>query len=69
MAMLLELAQEYSRDLSSESKPSLQEITNQQRMAYLTFLANFTKKIELVKNLDINYGYRATGMGDDYFGR
>jgi hypothetical protein len=47
----------------------LQEITNQQRLAYSTFLANFTKKIELVKNLDINYGYRAAGLGDDYFGR
>ena len=36
-------------------------------MTYSNFLNNFTKKIEQVKNLDINYGYRAHGQHDDYY--
>ena len=43
------------------------EISGVQRMTYATFLTNFTKKIEQVKHLDINYGYRANGAGDEYY--
>jgi hypothetical protein len=37
-----------------------------QKVAYATFLSNFTKKLDQVKHLDLNYNYRPGGMNEEF---